>query len=265
VMELNRIASHLLFLGTYLLDLGAMSPFLYAFQDRERILDMFTEICGARLTYNYMRVGGVKWDAPPGWIEKVQEFVPHMREKFKMYHNLVTGNEIFLHRARGIGVITQEEALDYSLSGINLRSTGFKFDLRKNRPYGIYEQFDWDVPVGVNGDCFDRYILHMKEMEESLKIVEQAAKSIPDGAVIGKVPKLIRVPAGEYYTSIEGARGELGVYIVSDGKDKPYRMKLRRPSFVNLQILRKLLIGQSMANLIAILGAVDIVLGEVDA
>ncbi|MCY0875158.1 MAG: NADH-quinone oxidoreductase subunit D [Firmicutes bacterium] len=265
VMELNRVGSHLLFLGTYLLDLGAMSPFLYAFQERETIVQMFNEICGARLTYNYMRVGGVKWDAPPGWLDKVRAFVPHMREKLKMYHQLVSGNEIFLNRVRGIGKITQEEALDYSLSGINLRSTGFKFDLRKNRPYGIYDQFDWEVPVGDNGDCFDRYWLHMREMEESLKIVEQAVEQVPDGPIIGKVPKMIRVPAGEYYTSIEGARGELGVYIVSDGKDKPYRMKLRRPSFVNLQILRKLLIGQSMANLIAVLGAVDIVLGEVDA
>jgi len=264
VMELNRIGSHLLFIGTYLLDLGAMSPFLYAFQERETIVQMFNEICGARLTYNYMRVGGVKWDAPPGWIEKVRAFVPHMREKLKMYHDLISGNEIFLNRVRGMGVITQEEALNYSLSGINLRSTGFNFDLRKNRPYGIYDKFEWSVPVGNQGDCFERYWLHMKEMEQSLNIVEQAIENVPDGVVLGKVPKLIRVPAGEYYTSIEGARGELGVYIVSEGKDKPYRLKLRRPSFVNLQILRKLLIGQSMANLIAVLGAVDIVLGEVD-
>lgn len=264
VSELNRIASHLLFMGTYLLDLGAMSPFLYAFQERERIVFLFNEICGARLTYNYMRVGGVKWDAPPGWIDQVRAFVPHMREKLKMYHNLVTGNEIFLNRTRGLGVITQEEAVAHSLSGINLRSTGLSWDLRKNRPYGIYDQFEFDVVTGKNGDCFDRYYLHLMEMEQSLRIVEQAVEAIPDGPVLGKVPKLIRVPAGEYYAGIEAARGELGVYIVSDGKDKPYRLKFRRPSFVNLQILKKLLIGQNMANLIAILGAVDIVLGEVD-
>lgn len=265
VMELNRIASHLLFLGTYLLDLGAMSPFLYVFQERERIVQLFNEISGARLTYNYMRVGGVKWDATPEWIEKVRDFVPFMREKVKMYDKLISGNEIFLHRVRGIGVITQAEARDYSLSGINLRSTGINFDLRKNRPYGIYDQFDFDVVVGKNGDCYDRYYIHLEEIRQSIRIVEQAIAQVPDGPVIGKVPKMIRVPAGEYYTSIEGARGELGVYIVSEGKDKPYRLKLRRPSFVNLQILRKLLIGQSMGNLIAILGAVDIVLGEVDA
>lgn len=265
VMELQRIASHLLFLGTYLLDLGAMSPFLYAFQEREQIVMLFNEICGARLTYNYMRVGGVQFDTPPGWIEKVSDFAAHMETKVPMYHELVTGNEIFLNRVRGTGVISQEDALAYSMSGINLRSTGFNWDLRKNRPYSIYDQFDWEVPVGKNGDCFDRYFIHLQEIEQSLHIVAQAVKRVPDGPVIGKVPKLVRVPAGEYYRGIEGARGEVGVYLVSDGKDKPYRLKLRRPSFVNLQILRKLLIGQSMANMIAILGAVDIVLGEVDA
>lgn len=265
VMELQRIASHMLFFGAYLLDLGAMSPFLYAFRDRERIVELFNEICGARLTYNYMRIGGVKWDAPPGWIDKVKDFVSYMKGNLRSYHNLVTGNEIFLHRVRGIGAITREEALAWSLSGINLRSTGFRWDLRKDRPYSVYDRFDWEVPVGERGDCYDRYILHLQEMEQSLSIVEQAAEQIPDGPVLGKVPKIIRVPAGEYYTSIEGGRGELGVYIVSDGKDKPYRLKLRRPSFVNLQILPKLLVGETMANLIAILGAVDIVLGEVDA
>ncbi len=264
VMELNRAASHMVFLGTYLLDLGAMSPFLYAFIEREQIVDLFNEICGARLTYNYMRVGGVKWDAPPGWIEKVRNLVPSLREKVKMINDLVTGNEIFLNRVRGIGKFTKEEALNFSLSGVNLRSTGFAFDLRKARPYSIYDKFDFDVIVGQNGDAYDRYFCRLREIEQSLRIVEQAAAQIPDGPVMGKVPKMIRVPAGEYYSSIEGARGELGAYIVSDGKDKPYRLKFHRPSFVNLQILRKLLIGENVANVIAILGAVDIVLGEVD-
>ncbi len=264
VTELNRVASHLVFTGTYLLDLGAMSPFLYAFIEREKIVDLFNEICGARLTYNYLRVGGVKWDAPTGWLQKVKEFVPLMREKLRMYDDLIAGNEIFLNRVRGIGKITQEEAVNFSLSGINLRSTGVKWDLRKDVPYGIYPEFDFEIPVGQNGDCLDRYWLHMHEIKQSLRIIEQALDKISDGPVLGKVPKLIRVPAGEYYAGIEGSRGELGVHIVSDGKDKPYRLKLRRPSFVNLQILRKMLIGESMANLIAILGAVDIVLGEVD-
>lgn len=266
VSELNRIASHLLFVGTYLLDLGAMSPFLYVFQERERILQLFNQICGARLTYNYMRIGGVKWDAPPGWIDEVKAFVPYLREQLKMYDNLITGNEIFLSRTQGIGKFDAETALAYGMSGINLRSTGFDWDLRKKKPYGIYDRFEFDIPVGKNGDCFDRYILHLLEIRESLRIVEQACEQFPSsGPVLGKVPKLIRVPAGEYYSGIEGARGELGFYIVSDGKDKPYRMKIRKPSFVNLQLLPELLKGQNMANLIAILGAVDIVLGEVDA
>lgn len=266
VMELQRIASHLLFVGTYLLDLGAMSPFLYVFQERERIVQMFNEICGARLTYNYLRVGGVKWDAPPGWIEQVRDFVPFMHERIKMYDTLITGNEIFLSRTRGLGIFDADTALAYGISGINLRATGMDWDLRRKKPYGIYDRFEFDIPVGQTGDCFDRYYLHLLEMKESLRIVEQAVAQFPSGGpVLGKVPKLIRIPAGEYYSGIEGARGELGFYIVSDGKDKPYRLKIRKPSFVNLQLLPDLLRGQNMANLIAILGAVDIVLGEVDA
>jgi NADH-quinone oxidoreductase subunit D len=266
IMELQRVASHLLFIGTYLLDLGAMSPFLYVFADREEIVQLFNEISGARLTYNYMRVGGVKHDTPPGWLERVGAFVKKMKEKLKMYDDLVTGNEIFLSRVRGIGIFNTETALAYSMSGINLRSTGFDWDLRRKKPYSIYDRFDFEVPLGKNGDCFDRYYLHLLEIKQSLHIVEQALQSFPEsGPVLGKVPKMIRVPAGEYYSGIEGARGELGFYIVSDGKDKPYRLKIRKPSFVNLQLLPELLKGQSMANLIAILGAVDIVLGEVDA
>ena len=266
VMELNRIGSHLLALGTYLLDLGAMSPFLYMFQERETIVQMFNEICGARLTYNYMRVGGVKWDAPPGWLDRIREFLPYMKERMKMYDELVTGNEIFLSRTKKIGVYDQETALAYCLSGINLRSTGFNWDLRKNKPYSIYDRFDFEIPLGSNGDCFDRYYLHLLEMKQSVRIVEQALEQIPSsGPVLGKVPKMIRVPAGEYYSGVESSCGRLGCYIVSDGKDKPYRLKIRKPSFVNLQILPDLLRGQNMANLIAILGAVDIVLGEVDA
>lgn len=265
VSELNRIASHLLFLGAYLLDLGALSPFLYAFTEREWICEKFNQISGARLTYNYMRVGGVKYDAPEGWLDEIREWIPHFKEQMKMYHNLVTGNEIFLSRVRGIGKYDTETAINYGLSGINLRCTGYKWDLRKNKPYSIYDRFDFDIPVGQNGDCFDRYICHMREMEESLKIVEQVLEQMPDGPVMGKVPKILRVPAGEYYAAVEAAKGELGVYIVSEGKDKPYRLKIRRPSFDNLQILPSLLKDQNLANFIAILGATDIVLGEVDA
>lgn len=263
-MELQRVASHLVWWGTYLLDIGAMSPFLYAFRDREIIINLFNELCGARLTYNYMRVGGVKWDAPEGWIGKVRDFIPYMRGKLKEYENLVGGNEIFLSRIKGIGTYDAKTAIDYGLSGANLRCTGVDWDLRKNKPYGIYDRFDFKVPVGKNGDCYDRYLLRMAEVTESLNILEQAVEQIPDGDIMGKVPRIIRPPEGEIYSAIESPRGEIGCYIVSKGKDKPFRLKFRRPSFVNLQILPKLLVGESMTNLITILGAIDIVLGEVD-
>jgi len=266
VMEMNRIASHLVWWGTYLLDIGAMSPFLYAFKDREMILDMFNELCGARLTYNYMRIGGVKWDAPPGWIEKAKEFVAHMKRQLPDYHSLVTGNEIFINRLKGIGKYDTATALNYSLSGVMLRCTGVKWDLRKNEPYSIYNRFEFDVPTAVEGDCFSRYQLRMAEIEQSLRILEQALDQFPsEGEVMGKVPRVIRPPVGETFVRIESPRGEIGVYIASQGKDKPWRLKLRRPSFTNLQILPTLLKGENIANMVAILGSIDIVLGEVDA
>jgi NADH-quinone oxidoreductase subunit D len=265
VMELQRIASHQVWWGTYLLDIGATTPFIYAFRDREIIIDLFNELCGARLTYNYMRVGGVKWDAPPGWIDKVREFIPYMRKQLKMYDDLVTGNEIFLNRVRGIGKYDAETAIAYGLSGANLRCTGVKWDLRKDQPYSIYDRFDFDVAVATEGDCWARYQVRMEEMRQSLRILEQAVEQFPSGGeTMGKVPRVIRPPEGETFVRIESPRGELGCYIVSKGKAEPYRLKFRRPSFVNLQILPKLLVGESVTNLITILGAIDIVLGEVD-
>ncbi len=264
-MELGRVASHLVWWGTNLLDIGAVSPFLYAFREREMIINLLNELCGARLTFNYMRVGGVKWDAPEGWIEKVEEFIPYMREQLKGYHDLVSGNEIFINRVKGVGAYTQEEAINYSLSGANLRCTGIKYDLRKDAPYSIYDRFDFDVPVGTVGDAWDRYMCRMLEIEESLKILEQAVAQFPEeGDILAKVPKIIKAPKGEGYVRIESPRGEIGCYIASDGKKEPYRLKFRRPSFYNLQILPKLLEGENIANLITILGGIDIVLGEVD-
>ncbi|AIM16398.1 MULTISPECIES: NADH-quinone oxidoreductase subunit D [Neobacillus] len=264
-MELGRIASHLVWWGTYLLDLGATSPFIYAFREREMIINMLNELSGARLTFNYMRVGGVKWDAPEGWIEKVKDFVPYMREQLKGYHNLVTGNEIFLNRVKGIGKYTKEEAIQYSLSGVNLRCTGVKWDLRKDEPYSIYDRFEFDVPTRETGDAWSRYQCRLEEIEESLKILEQACEQFPaEGEIMAKVPKIIKPPKGEAFVRIESPRGEIGCYIYSDGKKEPYRLKFRRPSFYNLQILPKLLVGENIANMIAILGAIDIVLGEVD-
>ncbi|OYD08018.1 NADH-quinone oxidoreductase subunit D [Paludifilum halophilum] len=266
VMELNRIASHLVWFGTYLLDLGAVSPFLYAFREREEILDLFNELCGARITYNYMRVGGVKWDAPEGWIDKVKALADKMKEKTEEYDRLVSGNEIFINRTRGIGGYSADDALAYGLSGVNLRAAGVKWDLRKDRPYSIYNRFQFDVPVGETGDLEDKYRCRMEEIRQSIRILDQAVEHFPEaGPVMAKVGRVIRVPAGEAYTQIESPRGELGCYLVSRGKDKPYRLKFRRPSFNNLQILPKLLKGENVANLVAILGGIDIVLGEVDA
>ncbi|MDQ6420957.1 NADH-quinone oxidoreductase subunit D [Paenibacillus sp. LHD-117] len=265
VMELQRVASHLVWWGTYLLDIGAMSPFLYAFRDREMIINLFNELCGARLTYNYMRVGGVKWDAPPGWMDKVEAFIPYMEKKLEEYDKLVSGNEIFLARIKGVGRYDAETAIDYGLSGANLRCTGVKWDLRKDEPYSLYDRFEFDVPVGTNGDCYDRYRIRLEEIRQSLRILKQAVAQFPkDGETMGKVPRAIRPPAGEAYARIESPRGEIGCHIVSKGKAEPYRLKFRRPSFVNLGILPKLLVGESMTNLITILGGIDIVVGEVD-
>ena len=265
VMELQRVASHLVWWGTYLLDIGALSPFLFAFSDRERILELFNELCGARLTYNYMRVGGVKWDAPEGWIDKVKRFVKDMRLRLDEYHNLVTGNEIFISRVKGIGQYDAETAIQYGLSGANLRCTGVKWDLRKDEPYSLYSRFEFDVVTGQNGDCYDRYLCRVGEIEQSLRILEQALEQFPEsGPTMGKVPRVIRPPAGEVYVRIESPRGEIGCHLVSKGKAEPFRVKFRRPSFVNLQILPKLLVGQNISDLVAILGGVDIVLGEVD-
>lgn len=263
-MELNRVASHLVWLGTYLLDLGAMSPFLYCFRDRETILNLFNEICGARLTYNYMRVGGVKWDTPTGWLQKVEEFVQYMKNELKTYHDLVSGNEIFLQRTKGIGIYTKEQALSYALSGSNLRVTGVPWDLRKHQTYSLYHKFKFEIPIGKTGDLLDKYHLRMQEIEEALSIVQQALGMIQDGPIMGKVPKVLRVPEGEVYAGLESPRGELGCHIVSNGKNKPWRLKFRRPSFYNLQILPELLAGENISNLVAILGGIDIVLGEVD-
>ncbi|WP_017756591.1 NADH-quinone oxidoreductase subunit D [Calidifontibacillus oryziterrae] len=264
-MELGRIASHLMAFGTFLMDMGATSPFLYAVREREMILNLLNELSGARITFNYMRVGGVKWDAPEGWIEKVRDFVPYMREKLAGYHDLVSGNEIFLTRVKGVGTYTKEDALNYSLSGPCLRCTGVKWDLRKDEPYSIYDRFDFDVPTAQAGDAKARYDVRMAEMAESLKIVEQAVEQIPnEGAIMAKVPKIIKAPKGEAFVRIEGARGEIGCYIASDGKKEPYRLKFRRPSFYNLQIFKKLIEGQNISDMVAILGSIDIVLGEVD-
>ncbi|GEL07519.1 NADH-quinone oxidoreductase subunit D [Salisediminibacterium halotolerans] len=266
-MELNRVASHLVWWGTYLLDIGAMSPFLYAFRDRETILDRLNEISGARMTFNYHRIGGVKWDAPEGWIEQVLETVKELRENIQEFHTLVTGNEIFQSRTIGVGKLTKEQVINWGLSGPIARASGVDIDVRKTEPYSVYDQFDFNVPTREEGDVYARYLVRIDEMFESLKIVEQACNNIPDGEIIhkkGKKLMMLKPPEGEVYTRAEASKGEIGVYAVSNGKNKPHRIKLRRPSFVNVAILQDLLEGDSIQNLVSIFGSLDVVLGEVD-
>ncbi|UTR16253.1 NADH-quinone oxidoreductase subunit D [Salipaludibacillus sp. LMS25] len=267
-MELNRIASHLVWWGTYLLDIGAMSPFLYAFRDRETILDRLNEISGARMTFNYHRIGGVKWDAPEGWIEKVQETVKELYENIQTFDTLVTGNEIFQARTIGVGKLSKKDVINWGLSGPIARGSGIEIDLRKTEPYSLYDRFDFDVVTEQEGDVYARYKVRIGEMFQSLKIIEQACEQIPNGDVITKKGKrimMIKPPAGEVYKRAEASKGEIGVYAISNGKNKPYRIKLRRPSFVNVSILQALLVGESIQNLVAIFGSLDVVLGEVDA
>jgi NADH-quinone oxidoreductase subunit D len=265
VGELNRIASHMVFYGTFGIDMGAFTPFLHAFgRDREEILDLFEEICGARITYNFVRVGGVMLDSPEGWIGRVQAFVNRMKSRLDEYDKLLTYNPIFMDRTIGIGKLTAEKALGLGVTGPILRGSGVPLDLRKDNPYGVYKEFNFEVPVGKNGDCYDRYMVRRREMTESLRIVEQACARIPEGPIMGKVGKVYRPPVGEVYDQVEGPRGWLGTYIVSDGTDRPYRYKIRPPSFINLQTLRDLSLGLKVADVIAILGSIDFVLGEVD-
>jgi NADH-quinone oxidoreductase subunit D len=265
VGELQRIASHCVFLGTYGIDIGAFTPFLVAFgRERERILDLFEELCGARLTYNYIRIGGVMADTPEGWEKKVREFVKDMYKRIDEYDTLLTYNPIFMDRTKNIGTMTTEMAIAWGITGPNLRATGFKADVRKDDPYSLYPRLKFEIPVGKQGDCFERYLVRVAEMRESLKMIEQSLDMIQPGEWIAKIPKTFRVPVGEGYGHLEAPRGDLGFYIVSDGTPSPYRMHIRAPSFINLQALQELLKGWKVADVIAILGSIDIVLGEVD-
>jgi len=266
VCELNRIASHLVFVGCMGNDLGAWTPFLYCFRDREMILELFEAICGARLTYSYMRIGGVSGDAPEGWLEGVEKFLDYLPGSLEEIETLLNGNEIFLLRLRNIGNYDIDLALSYGLSGPMLRCTGYKWDLRKEQPFSVYAQLKeyYDIPVGTRGDCLDRYLCRFEEMRESLKIIRECLNRIPDGEIMAKTPRTIKPPAGETYHAIETPRGELGLYLVSDGSEKPSRLKIRGPSFQNLSILPELLPGWKVADMIAILGTTDVVMGEVD-
>ncbi len=268
--ELQRIASHLIAVGTYGIDSGAFTPFLYSFIDREKILDLFEMTCGARLLYNYVWVGGVSHDLPPGFVEKAKEFVTYFRPRITMLNDLLTYNEIFVKRTANVGVLPRDVAVNYACSGPMLRGPGVNWDLRRDDPYSVYHKFEWEPQVGKGevgtiGDCWDRHIVRMREMEQSLNIIEQALAGLPEGNVQAAVPKRIRPePGGEYYGRTESPRGELGFYVVSDGSASPYRVKARGPAFVNLSVLPEISRGAMIADLVLIAGSVDIVLGEVD-
>ena len=264
VCELQRIASHLIFFGTMGLDLGATTPFLYGMREREDILDLFEMLCGARLTYNYLRPGGVSRDLPEGFYGKAKAYIKKQRERLPEYDDLLTNNEIFIVRTRGVGVISAEDAVNYSMSGPSLRGSGLAYDVRKADPYCVYDKLDWKVVTYPEGDTRARYLVRLDEIRQSLNMVEQALELIPEGELTYKLPARLKLPEGEVYHHIESARGDVGVYLVSDGSDKPYRLKWRAPSFINLGALGQMTKGWKVADLVAILGSIDIVLGEVD-
>ncbi len=264
MLELNRISSHLLWYGTTALDLGAITPFLYGFRERELLLDLFEMTCGQRLTYNYIRVGGVARDIPEQFVTKCREAIKTITEKMADYEGLLNENPIWRARNIGVGVLTPEMAIAWGVSGPALRASGVKYDIRKNDPYGIYPRFDFYIPTRQNGDCYDRYILRLEEIKQSLKIVTQALDGLPAGDFKAKMPGVFKPPAGEVYSRIENSRGELGVYILSDGTTKPVRVKTRGGSYNQLQVLPEIAKGLLIADIVAIMASMDIIMPEVD-
>ena len=263
--ELNRIASHMLFIATMGLDAGAMTPSMFCFRGRERIQGLFESVSGARMMHNYFRIGGLKEDVPDDFVQQVREVLELVKKDTEESDKLLSFNEIFLARLKKIAVMSAEDAIDYGLTGPCLRASGVDYDVRKAAPYSVYDRFDFDVPIGLDGDCWDRYYLRVQEVYQSIRIIEQALDQLPEGDVASSLGRrLLRPPAGEVYLRAENPRGELGVYLVSDGTDKPYRVKVRPPSFCNLSALKHMLKNAWIADSVVILGALDIVLGEVD-
>jgi NADH-quinone oxidoreductase subunit D len=272
-VELNRIGSHLVAMGTYGLDIGAFTPFFYAFREREWMMALFEKICGARLTYSYIRIGGVFNDSPPGWLQEVERFCDVFEEKWQEYYDLLVVNQIFVQRTANVGVISKAMALDFGLTGPMLRGSGVDFDLRRDMPYMLYgemtKQKVFDVIVargemGTLGDCWDRLYVRVVEMMESIKQVRWCLDNIKPGPVLGDIPKVLRIPIGEAYVGIENPRGELGHYVVSDGGKIAVRCRVRGPSFVNVAVLEELLPGTLLADAVAIVGSTDVVIGETD-
>jgi len=270
VCELNRIGSHCVALGTYGLDLGAWTPLLYLFQAREHILDLLEELTGARLLYNYIRIGGLAHDIPNGWTDKVREYCDFMDPKIPELNDLLSYNKIFIERTANVGVMSPEVAIAYGVTGPNLRASGVDWDMRRDAPYSGYENYEFEPQLGRGefgqvGDCWDRYIVRVREMGESLKIIRQALDRLPDGDVKEKIPRSFgKMPVGEVYISTEAPRGELGIYLVSDGTNKPYRVKARSGAYCAVSALPAFSVGVLIADLVAIVASIDIVLGEVD-
>ena len=262
--ELNRIASHLIWLGTHALDIGAITPLFYTMREREEALKIFENYCGARLTTHAFRIGGLQYETYDGFEEQVKKFCDALEPRIDEYETLLTGNRIWVERLTGIGILNADECKEYGVTGPMLRAAGVKWDIRKAMPYSGYDRYEFEIPTRQNGDTYDRYIVRMQEMRQSVRIIRQAVASIPEGPIMAKVPKVIKPAVGEVYVSIEAPKGELGYYIVSDGTINPYRVRVRPPSFINLQSLDKMAKGSLIADIVAIIGTIDIVLGEVD-
>jgi NADH-quinone oxidoreductase subunit D len=262
--ELQRIASHLIWLGTFGLDLGNFTIFIYCFREREMVLDLFEAVSGQRLNYSFYRIGGMALDFPDSFVSDCRAFLEWFKPRLPEYDALVTDNVLFQKRTQGIGLLDAEAATGYAVSGPVLRGSGVRWDLRRDDPYSIYDRFQFDVPAHQQGDVWARFLVRRQEMAESVRIIEQALDQLPAGEVMAKVPKTIKPPAGQAYVRTESPRGEIGFYVVSDGTPKPYRYKVRSPAFVNLSAVPHMARGALVADIVAILGSVDIVLGEVD-
>jgi len=265
--ELTRIQNHLVLIGMLLNDLGAFfTPALYAFEERELILDIFEMTAGSRMMCNYHRFGGVVRDMSPEALQKAKDLVfERLPRKVEEFDRLLTENEVLVSRLKGVSVLSSEDAIAYSMVGPMLRASGVPYDVRRAEPYGIYERFEFNVAVRQHGDLMDRYLIRLDEMRESLHILQQALKQIPEGPIISAKPQYqVRVPAGEAYGRVEGPKGELGFYVISTGKPSPWRYHVRAPSYINLTALEKMCEGEKIADFVVILGAIDIVLGETD-
>ena len=264
--ELSRINSHLMFLDAFGTDVGSMgTTFSYAFRERERIYDLFEEVAGDRMFPTYMRVGGVAMDLPENFEARCRWVLGNVRQGLEDLDGLLTGNEVFVERCRGLSTLSTERAIALGITGPILRATGYPWDLRRAEPYGVYPQLDFDIPIGRQGDIFDRFWVRLAECYQSMRIVEQCLDRMPPGLVLNPdLPKTLRIEQGECYLRYEGTKGEYGIFALARGGNKPYRMKLRSPSFCNLSALREMVVGRYVADAIIILGSLDIVLGEVD-